>query len=279
MENISINNMIIDSIETIHAYTRDTDELALYLDQLDNVTISNTEEETDITGKGGAILKKIKKNKAVEVTGDNAIWSGSLLSAQLGTEVVTNAKTIVRRPDAIEIKGGIGKLSFKPVGATGNEIGIIFVRSANGDFISQQKYMQSADISKISNGASPVFYYNKTDNTIQVPTSGEYAIEQGSIILASYDYETNGATITNYADVFGKVLDVWIDIIATDTCDRTYKCALHMPRGQFSGTFDIAISGEQVMQNFTINNLIDTCNTTSSNKLWDFIVYDDSQSA
>lgn len=275
INNVSINNLIITSVEYMMASTRDTDQLSVFLDQLTQITISNSEEETDVTGKNGAILKKIKKNKGVEVKGQNAIWSGALLSAQVGSDPVVNNGTRVTRPDSIEIKGGIGRLSYTPVGVAGNEIGTLFVRSANGDIISQQKYTQSADIGKISNGSSPVFYYNKSDNTIQVPSSGEYGIDDGSIVIVKYEYETNATTITNYADIFGKTLDIWIYLSATDTCDRTYKCALHMPRGQFSGTFDIDVSGDQVAQDFTITNLIDTCNTTANNKLWDFIVFED----
>lgn len=275
VNNVAINNLIITSVEYMIGSTRDSDELSVYLDQLTQITISNTEEETDITGKNGAILKKLKKNKAVEIKGQNAIWSGALLSAQVGSDPVVNNGTRVTRPDSIEINGGIGKLSYTPVGVAGNEIGTLFVRSANGDIISQQKYTQSSDIGKISTGSSPAFYYNKSDNTIQVPSSGEYGIDDGSIVIIKYEYETNATTITNYADIFGKTLDIWIYLSATDTCDKTYKCALHMPRGQFSGTFDIDVSGDQVAQDFTITNLIDTCNTTANNKLWDFIVFED----
>lgn len=281
MENISINNMIITSAECIYAYDRSSGDLSVYLDQLDNVNISNTEDETDVTGKDGAVLKKIKKNKAVEVTGDNAVWSGSLLSAQTGSDPVSSTTTVVRHLDVIEINGGIGKLTHTPVGTTGNEIGTIFVRSANGDIVSQQKYTQSSE--STPSGGSPTFYYNKTDNTIALPSKSTYgseddalySVEDGTIVVVSYDYETNATTITNYADIFGKTLDVWIELIATDTCDKVYKCYLHMPRGQFSGNFDIDLSGDQVMQDFTINNLIDTCSTTASNKLWDFIVCED----
>lgn len=280
MENISINNMIITSIETIHAYSRITGTLELYLDQLDNVTISNSEDETDITGKKGNILKKLKQNKAVEVTGESATWSGALLSAQVGSEAVSNENTIVRRVDLLTVNNNAATTKFAPVGTTGNEIGTVFVRSANGDVVSQQSYTQSTQ-SNTTSGNKPVFYTSSSDNgtyTINFPTTGDYSLDDGTVIVVTYDYKVNASTISNYSDKFGKTLDVWIDLLVTDTCDRTYKASVHMPRGQFSGNFDIAVTGDQVMQDFTINNLVDTCNTTSTNKLWDFIVFSDEES-
>ena len=42
-----------------------------------------------------------------------------------------------------------------------------------------------------------------------------------------------------------------------------------------SGEFDIELGGDQTIQNFSANSLVDTCAATQTNGLWEFIVYQD----
>lgn len=279
---VDINNLIISSAETIHAYNRQTGQLEVYLDELNSVKIANSEDDKEITGKGGELLKINKQNKKVEVTGESALVSGGLVSAQVGSDPVYSDTTKIRKPDILVIKNGTATTEFtaiSPTGSSGDEVNYIYILGANGDITSQQMYTQTASASELTDGSSAKFTYDPSSKTIKVPTTGKYAITSGTKMVAFYDYTAKGTTITNNADVFGKVLSVYIDLLATDTCDQTYKVQIVMPRGQFSGTFDIDVSGDQVMQGFTINNLVDTCMTSSSKKLWDLIVYDDSVSA
>ena len=54
---VTINGFTITSLETIHAYNRETGVCELYLDELQETTIENTEDTQDITGKGDRLLK------------------------------------------------------------------------------------------------------------------------------------------------------------------------------------------------------------------------------
>ena len=80
-----INDITITSLETITAF----DIAGAYrftLDELQNAKIANTQDKTDITGKGGRKLNSLKKNKAVVISGTNGLVSGGLLEMQTGSE-------------------------------------------------------------------------------------------------------------------------------------------------------------------------------------------------
>lgn len=263
---VTINGFTITSLETIHAYNRQTGICELYLDELQETTIENTEDTQDITGKGDRLLKQIKKNKAATVTGTSALICGDLMAAQTGSEVVSSDETVVRKPDVLEIAKGAttAETAFVAIGDAGAEISAIFELTPNGAL--GKKYTQAASASATE------FTYDPDTKTIELPT--DVAKDSDVKLIAFYDYKTEGATVKNLSDVFGKTLKVYIDCIGTDVCDNEYKCQFVFHRGQFSGEFSITMGGDQTVQDFTINTLVDTC-AGSSAELFDFIVYQD----
>ena len=263
---VTINGFTITSLETIHAYNRETGVCELYLDELQETTIENTEDTQDITGKGDRLLKQIKKNKATTVTGTSALICGDLMAAQTGSEVESSETTKIRKPDIIDVPKGAttATTAYKAVGETGAEIITLCVLTSNGAL--GTKYVQGASASKTE------FTYNPNTKTITLPTD---IAKDGDIkLVAFYDYEADGAKVVNKSDVFGKTLKVYVDCIGTDVCDREYKCQFVIPRGQFSGEFSVTMGGDQTVQEFTINTLVDTC-AGSSADLFEFIVYQD----
>lgn len=268
---ITINGFTITSLETIHAYNRVTGACELYLDELQETEISNTEDTQDITGKGDRLLKQIKKNKAVEVTGTSALISGDLLAAQTGSSPEYKAATVVRKPDILEAAKGATTVttSFTAIGEAGAEIISLRLVEANGAL--GTAYTQG------STASATEFAYDPSTKTITLPTG--ITTDSDIRVAAFYDYETAGTTVSNLSDVFGKTLKVYIDCIGTDVCDNEYKCQFVIPRGQFSGEFSITMGGDQTVQDFTINTLVDVCAGTQTGTLFDFIVYDDSDAA
>lgn len=264
---VTINGFTITSLETIHAYNRTTGVCELYLDELQETTIENTEDTQDITGKGDRLLKQIKKNKATTVTGTSALICGDLMAAQTGSEVESPAGGVkVRKPDIIDVAKGetTAKTTFKAVGETGAEISSLCILTANGAL--GKKFTQG------SAASATEFEYDPSTQTITLPTD---IAKDGNIkIVAFYDYLADGSKVVNKADVFGKTLKVYVDCIGTDVCDNEYKCQFVIPRGQFSGEFSVTMGGDQTVEEFTINTLVDTC-AGSSAELFEFIVYQD----
>lgn len=265
---IMINGFTITSLERIHGYDRVDKSCALLLTELQNTTLNATEETSDITGKGGRVLKQIKKNKGLTVNGASALISGDLLAAQTGSEqVVADAdhKLKVRLVEVFTVTTGTTTVNTTEaaVGTTGAEIVDFRIMTANGG-LTKDKFTQDAE------AAAKKFAYNPATKTLTLPTG----LEDGTQVAVFYDFETvNGSSVTDYSDIFGKTLYLIIDCLATDVCDNEYKCQFVIPRAQFSGEFSIEMGGDQTVHNFDIQTLVDTCAGTENGELFTFIVY------
>lgn len=107
---MNINDITITSLETITAL----DMIGKYLftlDELQNATIANTQDTTDITGKQGRKLAKLKRNKAVTISGTNGMLSGGLLEMQTGSAFADKA-TIVLHTDYLTVASNKATTNF-----------------------------------------------------------------------------------------------------------------------------------------------------------------------
>lgn len=266
----TIDNFTITSLDRIHAYNRTNRKGEFLVTELQSTTISNSEDTVDITGKGGRLLKQIKRNKAVSVTGESALISGDLMAAQTGSEQ-TYGQYNVRFPDIIDVTASIVSskkvtTSFTAVGTAGAEIVDVRILSDNGGLI-KNKFTQD------TTAGENKYAYDPKTKELTLPTNIELTAGQKLVVM--YDYKANGARVVNESDVFGKTLYLVIDCTGVDACDNEYKCQFIIYRAQFSGEFDIELGGDQVIQNFTANSLVDTCAATQTNGLWEFLVYTD----
>lgn len=265
---IQINGFTITSLEKIHAYDRVSGVCEMLLDELKSTTISNSEDTTDITGKGDRILKQIKKNKSVTVSGESALISGGLMAAQTGSEEEVGDVSI-RFPDVIKLSNTTScTTKFKASGEAGAEIVDLRIMANNGALLPVKYTQTTGDVDETH------FKYDAATKTVTLPTDSEN-IAAGTTIVVFYDFATTGSKVVNRADVFGKTLYLVIDCLATDVCDNEYKCQFVVPRAQFSGTFDIDMGGDQTIQSFEATTLVDTCQTSTTGELFEFIVYQD----
>lgn len=265
---IQINGFTITSLEKIHGYDRVSGVCEFLLDELKSAKIANTEDTTDITGKGDRVLKQIKKNKSTTVSGESALISGGLLAAQTGSyEEVGDVN--IRFPDVIKVEDTTScKTKFTALGAVGAEIIDLRVMAPNGALLPIH-YTQSTGEADATH-----FKYEAATKTLTLPTDTTN-ISVGTSIVVFYDFKTTGSRVINKSDVFGKTLYVAVDCLATDVCDNEYKCQFIIPRAQFSGTFDIDMGGDQTIQAFEVTTLVDTCQGTANGELFEFIVYQD----
>lgn len=82
---MNINDITFTSIEVITAFDIATGDYKFTLDELQNATIAQSQEETEITGKQGRKLSTLKKNKSVTISGTNGLVSGGLMELQTGS--------------------------------------------------------------------------------------------------------------------------------------------------------------------------------------------------
>ena len=264
----TIDGFTITGLDRIHAYFRDTGKGAFYLTELQDTTISNTEDTVDITGKGGRVLKQLKRNKAVSITGTSALISGDLMAVQTGSEQEYGTVT-VRYPDIIDVTAAMvtaGKVTtaFVAAGTAGAEIVDVRVLSDNGGLV-KNTWTQA------STAAAGKYAYDPATKELTLPTDS--TITAGQKLVVMYDYETTGAKVVNNSDVFGKTVKLVIDCTAEDACDKEYRCQFVIYRAQFSGEFDFELGSDQTLQNFTANSLVDTCAATMTSGLWEFLAF------
>lgn len=260
MPNIDVSKLSITEIDQITCFNN-AGELEFIMDEIQNGSISNSQEKQDITGRGGRKIGSLKKNKAVTVTATNGLLVGGGLAAQTGTEIEYGTFK-VRVTDVIVVNGNKGTSAYKAVGTTGNEIGTVYKKNANGSL--GDKLTQDAEVSESK------FSYNPENKEIQF---NEGEIADGTEVVAFYDIEVESAKISNDSEKYSKTLKMYIDVTAQDNCDNLYHGQFIIQRADFSGEFEISIGNDPAVHNIEAESLAGGC--SGSTNLWDFIVYGD----
>ena len=70
-----MTDITITSLDTITAFNVTSGNYLFTLDELQNVTLAQGQEQTEITGKQGRKLSTLKRNKTVTVSGTNGLLS------------------------------------------------------------------------------------------------------------------------------------------------------------------------------------------------------------
>ena len=128
---MNINDITITSLETITAFDIVTGNYKFTLDELQTASLAQSQESTEVTGKAGRKLAKLKRNKAVTVSGTNGLVSGGLLEMQTGGKF-ENKATEVLWTDYLTVKSSAANTQWKAVGTTGAEIEALYIRNADG---------------------------------------------------------------------------------------------------------------------------------------------------
>ena len=128
---MNINDITITSLETITAFDVVTGAFKFVLDELQNATIAQTEEKSEITGKHGRKLANLKRNKAVTVSGTNGMVSSGLMETQTGGNF-ENKATEVMWTDYLTVKSNSATTSYKAIGTAGAEIDALYIKNSDG---------------------------------------------------------------------------------------------------------------------------------------------------
>ena len=123
MADIDVSKLSITTIEQITAFNN-AKELEFIMDEIQEGSISNTQDKADITGKGGRKIGSLKRNKSVTVSATNGLLVGGALAAQTGTAVEQGEFT-VRLSETVTVSSNKAVLTGEPAGTTGNEIGYV----------------------------------------------------------------------------------------------------------------------------------------------------------
>ncbi len=249
----------ITSVETIENYSRTDDTCLSILDEIKNVSLANTEESSDVTGKNNQALFTIKKNKAVTGSGSSGYISGNLMALQTGADPVAG-KIKFRKREVLKFSASdtTVTLSEKAVGSEGGEI-LSLIVTIDGEETSTQ-YTQA------TSAATDKFSY--ADKVITLPTGTNSKV--GSVEVV-YEYEKDGASVGNKSGTYGKTTHTFINCLGKNVCDEVYFIQIEIYRCDWNANFTFDLGGDGAEHPFEFKSLVDKC--SDENAFWDFKVY------
>lgn len=256
-------NLIITEIESISAYDLQTKSLIAYLDELQNVTISHTEDKEDVTGKNGRKLSTLKRNKRVTISGTNGLLSAGLLQAQIGSRFEETQSTQVKYDETLTVEDGKVKLTYRAVGALGSEILGVLIRNVNGTI--------NSALFQSSRAKNDEFQYNSLTKTI---TFDKTAVPDGAMAIVFYMRNIEGVVLENKSEHFSTKAFIYADFAAEDKCNHIFRGQFYFPFAEFSGEFDIEMGDSQTVHNFEAEALSGACG--KDGMLWSFTIFTDS---
>lgn len=266
---LNVNDLSITSFETVMACGINGGIFRFLLDEMQTCTISNTQENTNLTGRGGRTIGMLKRNKSVTVSGTNGMVSLGLVEAEVGSAGESDKATTVKIPDYIVAVAGetdgsvVAKTAYKAVGTAGNEIGELYVKNSNGTI--KKTLQQDATAS-----ATGKFAYDPATKTITF-FAGDVAV--GDEITVYYKRKISAdVVIENVSDNFSEKLELYIDAIAEDKCKNEYRVQFFIPYADFTGNFDLAMGDSQTVHSFEATSLASACGNGSS-VFWKMIVF------
>lgn len=261
---MNVDKFTIVSFDEMKGFDRKTGGLVLDMDELSDFSLNQTQETSDITGRGGRVVSRLKKNKSVEGSGTNGFLCGGTLATMLGTEVETGDKYLIRKTDYIVATGSKASTAETAAGTPGMEIGTVYLRDENNAYIvGGKKLTQVASTPKTGE-----FTYDPTTKLITF-FAGD--VPDGTEAIVFYDTEVKGAKISNDAEKYSGVLELYIDCTCKNACDEIFHGQFKIRRADFSGEFEISGGSDPTTQAFSFTSLPDTC--TGKSDLWDFIVF------
>ncbi len=253
---VDVSKLVITEVAQITAFNA-AGELEFIMDEVQNGSIKNTQEKSDITGRNGRKIASLKKNKAVTVSATNGVLVGGALAAQTGTEVEQGTFK-VRITDVMTVNSNKCSTSKTAVGTAGDEIGALYIKNANGSL--------GTKLEQDATAASDKFTYDPATKEITVT-----GIADGTEVVAFYDVEVDSARISNDSEKYSKVLKLYIDVVLQDSCDTEYAGQVIIQRADVSGEFELSLGGDNFAHSFEAESLAGGC--TGSTNLWDLIVY------
>lgn len=264
---VNPTDLIITSLETIDAFDLN-DNYLWTLDELTQTTIQNTEDTEDVTGKSGRLLKTLKRNKAVAITGTNGVVSGGLMATQVGSAFTTGTKKVrVTEYITVDTTADTGNFSNNKLTLANTNVFVVKTTAQDGT--------ETAFELDTSTGDAVAAGKFKRDAT--GITFAANAVTNGTILKVLYEKEVTASSVDNISDGehYAATTKLYITAFAEDRCGVIYKLQFFVPKAEFSGAFDIDMGGSQVTHGFEIRSLAGGCSAlTNKGLLWTYTVFE-----
>lgn len=254
---MNLRDLAITSLETITAFDITTGDYKFTLDELQNASISQSQESTDITGKGGRKLATLKRNKAVTISGSNGLVSGGLMEMQTGSKF-TNEDADILWSDYLVVKSNSATTTYKATGTAGKEIIAIYVQNPDGTI--------SAELEQGSAAASGKFAYAPGTKTLTFD-----GITDNTNIVVKYKRKIKADVLKDASDKYSDKCTLYVDALAEDKCGNTYRVQFQIPKADFSGEFSFEMGDNQSVHSFEAQALAGACGT--GGEFFSYIVF------
>ena len=255
---MNIKDIIITELETITAFDAATGNYKWTLDELQNATITQSEDSTELTGKGGRVLSTLKRNKRVTISGTNGVLSGGLLETQTGGTFATDA-TEVMWTDYLTVNSGAATTSYKAVGTSGAEIEGLFIKNADGT--------AGTELTQASTAAAGKFTYNPGTKAL-----GFYSdVADGTEIVVFYKRTIVADHLDNESDNFAGKCALYVALLGEDKCANVYRIQFYIPKAGFNGNFDLTFGDDQAVHAFEASAEAGACG--SAGQYWTYTVF------
>lgn len=255
---MNINDLTITSLETITAFDIVTGNYKFTLDELQNATVAQSQESTEITGKAGRKLATLKRNKAVTISGTNGLVSGGLLEMQTGG-TFENKATEVLWTDYLTVKSGAAATAYKAVGTTGAEIEALYVKNSDGTL--------GDSLEQGSTASAGVFTYAPSTKALKFHTD----VTDGTEIVVYYKRKIQADVLENESDTYSGKCALFIDALAEDKCSNVYRIQFYIPKADFSGEFSFEMGDNQTVHAFEAEALAGACGAGGA--LWTYTIF------
>ena len=271
-----VGDYLITSLETITGFGVVDGSYIFTLDELQSASIANTEETTDITGKAGRKLAKLKKNKGATVSANNGMLSGGLLEAQTGG-TFENKTTEVMWTDYLTVDSNHSATTQYTAIANngaGTEIISLYLKK---DGVVTTGLVQS-DTAKAAVPAQPsanppvagspqTFTYNPTTKVLGF----DDGVAEGTEIVVCYKRNIQADVLSNDSDSFAIKCQLYVDALGEDKCGNIYRIQIYFPKADVSGEFSFDLGDNQTVHAFEAEALAGACGAGAN--LWTYTVF------
>lgn len=255
---MNVNDITITSLEEIVAFDVVTGNYKFTMDELQNATLAQGQEVSEITGKQGRKLSNLKKNKTFTVSGSNGMLSGGLLETQVGgsfenkaTEVLWNESLTVSSSEAIT--------SYIAVGTAGAEITELYTKDTNGTLV--------ASLEQAATASTGHFTYDPETKELGFGSD----IADGTEIFVYYKRKIMADVLENSSDSYSGKCSLFINALAEDKCSNIYRIQFYVPKADFSGEFSLELGSDQTVHEFEAEGLAGACGT--GGQLWTYTIF------
>lgn len=261
-----INNFIIDRVLRGVAFKTNTWDMIWSVNQLTDVTLSCSSEETTATDALGTTIMTFERAKTAQLTATNALFDLGLLAHTFGTEKeIASATNKITTPKFEVVSIVDGQTEYTLSQTPKEDIEHIYV--LNGDDTVGTAYNAGTAASDTE------FVYSS--GKITVPTSAK--VGQEFIVMYEYDAE-QAVSVTNSATKFPTAFKFVLEVLGADVCDPSTLIYAYIifPAAKLSSTVDITLATDGGVP-ITINCYQEYCDREK--KLFQIIVVDESEDA